>query len=195
MVLLLVKADEGVWEIDDDTLAKHCEQLEAQGVIVSSSHIDLDVDYVPETQFDPIPVQTEARTSTLHSSLRQVVSNQTPWHQPIFESNILIPLHPVPPAMPRGERSYPNCDCGAMCIVVVSKKERNAGRRFFCCSSFHESQLNPGEVGHCNHFKWIDKPLCERGVEYAHEVQGEIRRLEHVIKELKGSTGRWPSYR
>ena len=186
----MMTVDINDWEIDDETLMKHFDELEEKIGVASSSHIDFDVDHVPETQFEPVPRKFHSGSSTLHGRLCEVVSAEMPSHQHRVGGNLLTPIHPVGPSVPRGQRSYPTCYCGVMCVVVVCRKEKNAGRRFFGCSSYNEHRLNPREYDCCNYFKWIDQPLCERGLEYAHELQAEISRLKIVNEELRTNIGR-----
>ena len=141
-----------------------------------------DVEFVPETQFEPIRQKFHSGTSSLNTRLREVVANQRPGKQISFEGKVLSPCNPVGPTLPSG--AYPVCRCGDECVVVVAKTETNAGRRFYGCASYEDHMMNHGEVGCCKFMKWIDPPLCARGVEYALEMQAEVRRLKKLVEEM-----------
>lgn len=179
-----------VWKIDDKISMKHCDELEAKFGVANSSHIDVNVDHVSETQFETIPRKFHSGPSTLHVHLREIVSTERLGHQIGVDGNKPTSVHPISSSMPGGQRTYPNCYCGDMCAVVVCGKEKNAERRFFGCSSYNKYRLNTREVDCCNYFKWIDQPWCEMGLEYAYELQAEINRLKKVNAVLRESNER-----
>jgi len=171
------------WEIDDETMAKCLDDFEAQRNDDNEKQpVNNDVEYVPETQFDPIPDTEQSVTSSLNARLRAIVANQRPGKEICVDGNIIGPLHPIGPTLSPG--AYPVCHCGDECVVVVAKTEKNAGRRFFGCSSYEEQLYNSNEGGYCNYMQWIDPPMCARGLQYALEMQAEVKRLNKLVEEL-----------
>ena len=56
------------WEIDDETMSKCYDEFKAQWNVERNNDLD-DVEYVPETQFDPIPHELETEQSSLNARL------------------------------------------------------------------------------------------------------------------------------
>ncbi|CAL5393252.1 unnamed protein product [Camellia sinensis] len=66
--------------------------------------------------------------------------------------------------------------CGRRRLIHTAWIDTNPGRRFLSCP-------NSG----CNHFTWIDLPMCDRAVQI---IPGLLKKLNKMEAQLKRRTGR-----
>ena len=68
------------------------------------------------------------------------------------------------------------CICGWPAATAVVRNGNDVGRRYLRCQMFPNG---------CNFSDWIDDPLPPRAVEYALELESEIRILQNQLRELR----------
>ena len=157
------------WEITDEVLVQFVERMEAENEFVPETQFET----VTEAQFEIVlPANGVVVQSALDNQICLGETNQRPGKQINGEGRVRQDRHPL-------------CHCGDVCEVVVCKTQTNAGRRFYGCAGYLDHITNPKGVECCNFFKWLDRPLTPRGVEYALEMQAEVRRLEKEKSQLR----------
>ena len=173
------------WEIDDQTMMEIYDDYERNKVA------DDEVEFVPETQVEDLPTvgatETNEETneeveSELVCATREnvVLENPQPVQQSMHTRLMTVLAHQKPNTSSStiSGRSV-LCYCGVECNIVVSKSQRNAGRRFYGCKAYIDAQTRQG-VNSCKFFEWFDPPMTKRGVQYALEMQATVSRLERM---------------
>lgn len=169
------------WEIDDQTMMKIYDDYER------NKGADGEVDFVPETQVEDLPTvdatetNEEVETELVCATQANVVlENPQPVQKSMHSRLMTVLAHQNPD---RSSSSIMGrsvlCYCGVECNVVVSKSQRNAGRRFYGCKAYIDAQTHQG-LHSCKFFEWLDPPLTDRGVQYALEMQAKVSRLERM---------------